>query len=91
LPLLASGAFSARAEKPLPLWPLAWWDTGASTAGGDGLAVFGCAGCGAVLTAAVSQVALPTHLSDAYWEALHPPLLEAGTYAVDPEPYGPPW
>jgi hypothetical protein len=52
------------------------------------LAVFGCAGCGAVLTAAVSQVALPTHLSDAYWEALHPPLLEAGTYAVDPEPYG---
>jgi hypothetical protein len=59
-------------------------------AGGDGLAVFGCAGCGAVLTAAVSEVALPMHLSDTYWETLHPPLLEAGTYAVDPEPYGPP-
>lgn len=55
------------------------------------MAVFGCAGCGAVLTAAVSQVALPIHLSDAHWEVLHPPLLEAGTYAVDPEPYGPPW
>lgn len=55
------------------------------------MAVFGCAGCGAVLTAAVSKVALPIHLSDTYWETLHPPLLEAGTYAVDPEPYGPPW
>ncbi|MFE7113327.1 hypothetical protein ACFU98_44165 [Streptomyces sp. NPDC057575] len=53
--------------------------------------MFGCAGCGAVLTAAVSKVALPIHLSDTYWETLHPPLLEAGTYAVDPEPYGPPW
>lgn len=55
------------------------------------MAVFGCAGCGAVLTAAVSEVALPIHLSDAHWEALHPPLLEAGTYAVDPEPHGSPW
>ena len=55
------------------------------------MAVFGCAGCGAVLTAAVSEVALPVHLCDTYWETLHPPLLEAGTYAVDPEPYGPPW
>ncbi|WSP77034.1 hypothetical protein OG324_49900 [Streptomyces sp. NBC_01236] len=55
------------------------------------MAVFGCAGCGAVLTAAVSEVTLPIHLSGAYWETLHPPLLEAGTYAVDPEPYGPPW
>ncbi|MFE2012605.1 hypothetical protein [Streptomyces sp. NPDC059491] len=55
------------------------------------MAVFGCAGCGAVLTAAVSEVALPVHLADAHWETLHPPLLEAGAYAVDPEPYGPPW
>ncbi|MFG2503867.1 hypothetical protein ACGFSB_37360 [Streptomyces sp. NPDC048441] len=55
------------------------------------MAVFGCAGCGAVLTAAVSEVALPVHLRDTHWERLHPPLLEAGTYAVDPEPYGPPW
>ncbi|MFI0722818.1 hypothetical protein [Streptomyces sp. NPDC021224] len=55
------------------------------------MAVFGCAGCGAVLTAAVSRVALPVHLRDAHWETLHPPLMEAGTYAVDPEPYGPPW
>ncbi|MDX3588720.1 hypothetical protein [Streptomyces europaeiscabiei] len=55
------------------------------------MALFGCAGCGAVLTAPVSRVALPIHLSDTHWETLHPPLLEAGTYAIDPEPYGPPW
>ncbi|MFG3039923.1 hypothetical protein ACGFYZ_23810 [Streptomyces sp. NPDC048330] len=36
-------------------------------------------------------MALPVHLADAHWETLHPPLLEAGSYAVDPEPYGPPW
>ena len=53
--------------------------------------MFGCAGCGAVLTAAVSEVALPIHLADTHWEKLHPPLLEAGSYAVDPAPYGPPW
>ncbi|MFJ1707000.1 hypothetical protein [Kitasatospora sp. NPDC088346] len=53
--------------------------------------MFGCAGCGAVLTAAVSRVVVPVHLSDSHWESLHPPLLEAGTYAVDPEPHGPPW
>ncbi|MYQ47563.1 hypothetical protein GTW40_21350 [Streptomyces sp. SID4985] len=55
------------------------------------MAVFGCAGCGAVLTAAVSRVALPIHLIDTHWETLHPPLLEAGSYALDPAPYGPPW
>lgn len=54
------------------------------------MAVFGCGGCGAVLTAAVSEVALPIHLADTHWETLHPPLLEAGSYAVDPAPYGPP-
>ncbi|MFD7028985.1 hypothetical protein ACFWAR_13230 [Streptomyces sp. NPDC059917] len=36
-------------------------------------------------------MALPIHLADAHWERLHPPLLEAGSYAVDPAPYGPPW
>ncbi|MFD8805245.1 hypothetical protein [Streptomyces sp. NPDC059597] len=46
--------------------------------------MFGCAGCGAVLTAAVSKVALPVHVVDTHWETLHPPLLEAGSYAVDP-------
>lgn len=53
--------------------------------------MFGCAGCGAALTAAVSEVALPVHLADAHSHRLHPPLLEAGTFAVDPEPFGPPW
>lgn len=55
------------------------------------MVVFGCAACGVQLTAGVSRVAPPVHLRDTYWEQLHPPLLEAGTYAVDPEPYGPPW
>ncbi|MFB7470435.1 hypothetical protein [Kitasatospora sp. NPDC056184] len=36
-------------------------------------------------------MALPIHLADTHWERLHPPLLESGTYAVDPAPYGPPW
>ncbi|MER5757835.1 hypothetical protein [Streptomyces sp. NPDC002082] len=36
-------------------------------------------------------MALPIHLADTHWEELHPPLLEAGSYAVDPAPYGPPW
>ncbi|MFG2818451.1 hypothetical protein ACGFX4_03390 [Kitasatospora sp. NPDC048365] len=36
-------------------------------------------------------MALPIHLAGTHWERLHPPLLEAGTYAVDPDPWGPPW
>ncbi|MER5888756.1 hypothetical protein ABT160_33440 [Streptomyces sp. NPDC001941] len=36
-------------------------------------------------------MALPIHLADAHWEMLHPPLMEAGSYAVDPAPSGPPW
>ncbi|MFJ2244003.1 hypothetical protein [Streptomyces sp. NPDC087862] len=55
------------------------------------MAVFGCAGCGAVLTRVVSEVALPIQLADTHWETLHPTLLEAGSYAVDPAPFGPPW
>lgn len=69
--------------------------TGPTPAGGNAsLAenpLLRCAGCGAVLTATVSKVALPIHLADTHWETLHPPLLEAGSYAVDREPYGPPW
>ncbi|GAQ60027.1 hypothetical protein SsS58_00366 [Streptomyces scabiei] len=53
--------------------------------------MFGCAGCGAALTAAVSRVALPVHLADTHGETLHPPPLEAGPCAVDPAPSGPPW
>ncbi|MFJ5094752.1 hypothetical protein [Streptomyces sp. NPDC088557] len=55
------------------------------------MAVFGCAGCGAALTVAVSRVVRPVHLADSHWEMLHPPLLEAGTYAVDHERFGAPW
>lgn len=50
-----------------------------------------CAGCGGELTAPVSRVALPVHTRYAAWEQLHPPLMEPATYAVDPEPSGPPW
>ncbi|MGW1626920.1 hypothetical protein [Streptomyces sp. NPDC002172] len=53
--------------------------------------VFACAGCGAELTAPVSQVALPVHTHHGAWEELHPPLMEPATYAVDPDPTGPPW
>ncbi|MEV0743743.1 hypothetical protein AB0I75_00915 [Streptomyces sp. NPDC050273] len=53
--------------------------------------VFVCAGCGTELTAPVLRVALPDHTHHGAWEELHPPLMEPGTYAVDPLPTGPPW
>ncbi|MEU4701906.1 hypothetical protein [Nonomuraea dietziae] len=55
------------------------------------MAVFACAGCGTVLTSPVSQVALPAHAHQRYGHDLLPALLEPGTYAVNPEPFGPPW
>ncbi|MEV7024234.1 hypothetical protein [Kitasatospora sp. NPDC093558] len=55
------------------------------------MAVFACAGCGAELTAPVSRVALPVQAHQSYGDRFLPPLMEPGTYAVDPEPYGPPW
>ncbi|WP_420718730.1 MULTISPECIES: hypothetical protein [Streptomyces] len=53
--------------------------------------MFVCAGCGAELTAPLVRVALPDHTYFGGWEQLHPPLMEPGTYAVDPLPTGPPW
>ncbi|MFF3849354.1 hypothetical protein [Streptomyces sp. NPDC002328] len=54
--------------------------------------VFVCAGCGTGLTAALSQVALPAHAHQKYGNGLQlPVLMEPGTFAVDPEPSGPPW
>ncbi|SEG83344.1 hypothetical protein SAMN05216223_11453 [Actinacidiphila yanglinensis] len=55
------------------------------------MAVFGCAGCGAVLTVPVSRVALPVHARQNVGHDLLPALMEPGTYAVDDEPSGPPW
>ncbi|GAA1021395.1 hypothetical protein Aple_060440 [Acrocarpospora pleiomorpha] len=52
---------------------------------------FACAECGAVLTVQLSQVALPAHAHQRYGHDLLPVLLESGTYAVEPEPDGPPW
>ncbi|WP_214107060.1 hypothetical protein [Acrocarpospora catenulata] len=54
------------------------------------MAVFACAGCGAVLTAPLSQVALPVHTHQRYGHELLPALMEPGTYAVNPEHFGPP-
>ncbi|WP_433420733.1 hypothetical protein ACQP1V_08850 [Microtetraspora malaysiensis] len=54
------------------------------------MVVFACAGCGVVLTARVSRVALPVHAGQHYGHELLPALLEPGTYAVNPEPFGPP-
>ncbi|MFI6009519.1 hypothetical protein ACIBAG_11925 [Streptomyces sp. NPDC051243] len=54
--------------------------------------VFVCAGCGATLTAPLSQVVLPAHAHQQYGNGIQlPVLMEPGTFAVDPEPWGPPW
>ncbi|WP_101788085.1 hypothetical protein [Nonomuraea indica] len=54
------------------------------------MVVFACAGCGAVMTARVSRVALPDHAGQKYGHGLLPSLLEPGTYVVDPGD-GRPW
>lgn len=54
------------------------------------MSVFMCAECGAVLTSPMSQVALPAHAGQRYGHDLLPALMEPGTYAVNPEPSGPP-
>ncbi|ELP70641.1 hypothetical protein ACKI1I_40795 [Streptomyces turgidiscabies] len=54
--------------------------------------VFVCAGCGAELTTPLSQVALPAHAHQKFGNGLQlPVLMEPGTFAEDPEPWGPPW
>ncbi|MFG3055465.1 hypothetical protein ACGFZP_31595 [Kitasatospora sp. NPDC048239] len=54
--------------------------------------VFVCAGCGAELTAPLSQVVLPAHARQQYGNGIQLPVLMApGAFAVDPEPWGPPW
>ncbi|MFF7468948.1 hypothetical protein [Streptomyces sp. NPDC008092] len=54
--------------------------------------VFVCAGCGAELTTPLSQVALPVHARQKYGNGTQlPVLMESGTFAVDPEPWGGPW
>ncbi|MFL6126381.1 hypothetical protein [Actinophytocola sp.] len=55
------------------------------------MALFVCAGCGAELTAPVARVALPAHADQQYGHELLPALMAPGTYAVNPEPSGPPW
>ncbi|MFI6965397.1 hypothetical protein [Streptomyces sp. NPDC050255] len=54
--------------------------------------VFACAGCGAELTTPLSQVALPIHARQTYGNGAQlPVLMKAGTFAVDPDPWGGPW
>jgi hypothetical protein len=55
------------------------------------MTLFACAGCGAVLTTPVSQVALPVHAHQSYGHQLLGVLMESGTYAIDQQPFGPPW
>lgn len=51
-----------------------------------------CAGCGTELTTPLSQVALPVHARQKYGNGVQlPVLMEAGTFAVDPDPWGGPW
>ncbi|MFJ6083902.1 hypothetical protein ACIQI8_21115 [Streptomyces sp. NPDC092369] len=54
--------------------------------------VFVCAGCDARLTTPLSQVALPIHAHQKHGNGIQlPVLMESGTFAVDPEHWGPPW
>ncbi|MFJ5047081.1 hypothetical protein [Streptomyces sp. NPDC088719] len=54
--------------------------------------VFLCAGCGAELTVPLSQVSLPVHTRQQYGDGTRlPVLMESGTFAVDPDPWGGPW
>jgi len=57
------------------------------------MTVFGCRSCDAVLTVAVSRVALPVHAHQKWGNGPGSlaPALEPGTFAVDPLPSGSPW
>ncbi|MFB7907085.1 hypothetical protein ACFC1T_11690 [Kitasatospora sp. NPDC056076] len=55
------------------------------------MAVFACAGCGTELTVPVAEVALPPHAHREGGDRYLPPLLEPGTFALDPEPTERPW
>ncbi|MFD7729100.1 hypothetical protein ACFV6F_01760 [Kitasatospora phosalacinea] len=50
-----------------------------------------CAHCGAALTGPVTRVRFPPYAHLGVGVGMLPALLDAGTYAVDPEPSGPPW
>ncbi|GGX32439.1 hypothetical protein [Streptomyces lomondensis] len=54
--------------------------------------VFVCARCDAELTVPLSQVSLPAHARQKYGNGVQlPVLMESGTFAVDPDPWGGPW
>ncbi|MFF3158646.1 hypothetical protein [Streptomyces sp. NPDC057910] len=54
--------------------------------------VFVCASCDTELTVPLSQVALPPHARPSYGNGVQlPVLMEPGTFAVDPDPWGGPW
>ncbi|MEU8816615.1 hypothetical protein [Actinoplanes sp. NPDC048796] len=57
------------------------------------MTVFGCRVCGSELTVPVSKVALPVHAHQKYGNGPGSleAVLEPGTYAVDPLPFGEPW
>ncbi|MFD8478254.1 hypothetical protein [Kitasatospora sp. NPDC059673] len=53
---------------------------------------FACAHCASTLTRPVSRVRFPPYAHHPVGNGLRmPALMEAGGYAVDPEPSGPPW
>ncbi|MFJ6656366.1 hypothetical protein ACIQNG_08390 [Streptomyces sp. NPDC091377] len=54
--------------------------------------VFACAGCDATLTVPLSEVCLPVHARQQYGNGAQlPVLMESGTFASDPDPWGGPW
>ncbi|MFD8500546.1 hypothetical protein [Amycolatopsis sp. NPDC059657] len=57
------------------------------------MTTFVCVGCDAVLTVPMVRVALPVHTRGKVGNGVRdmPVLMAAGTFAVDPNPSGPPW
>lgn len=87
----AGVSLSPRIKKSLE-GPQRSCDDASSFPGGGYLFVFVCAGCGAELTIPLSPVALPVHAHQTYGNGIQlPVLMESGTFAVEPEPWGPPW
>lgn len=55
------------------------------------MTVFACGGCGAVVTADLREVAFPHDAAASDEQADAVPRVRQGTFARDPEPFGPPF
>jgi hypothetical protein len=55
------------------------------------MTVFACVGCDATLTRPLQRVVLPVQTGQSNGYRFMGPLMEPGTYAVNPDHFGPPW